>query len=286
MKELREEAMSNVTNKIGKSMIQHDHENNRIYLMKMHKEDTENLLNSLEEIAREKKYTKIIAKIPSSAKLLFLQQGYSVEAIIPKFYKNREDGVFAAKYFSIDRQEETDKEIVKSVLNASMKKSNKSDLSTLSKEFNYRKADEKDAEDIAEFYKRIFKTYPFPIFDSQYILTTMRENVIYFTIWNEDELIAASSSEMDIDNLNVEMTDFGTLPEYRGKGFAVYLLGKMEKEMINRGIKTAYTIARSVSYGMNTAFSKKGYTFAGTLINNTNISGRIENMNVWYKELI
>jgi putative beta-lysine N-acetyltransferase len=277
--------MNNITNKIGKSTIQHDKENNRIYLMKMHKDDSYNIVDILEGIARENKYTKIIAKIPLSSKLLFLNQGYSIEAIVPKFYSGTEEGIFVAKYFSIDRKEEKDKEVIKNVLNESMKKSSEKNLGSILKDFNYRKAEENDAEYIASFYKKIFETYPFPIYNSEYILETMRDNVIYFTIWDGDRLIAVSSSEMDTNNLNVEMTDFGTLPEYRGKGFAVYLLGKMEEEMISREIKTAYSIARAVSYGMNTTFSKRTYTFAGTLINNTNISGRIESMNVWYKEL-
>jgi beta-lysine N6-acetyltransferase len=36
---------------------------------------------------------------------------------------------------------------------------------------------------------------------------------------------------------------------------------------------------------MNVTFSRAGYTFTGTLINNTNIGGSIESMNVWYKRL-
>ncbi|GIM27583.1 putative beta-lysine N-acetyltransferase [Clostridium polyendosporum] len=277
--------MDNVTKKISKSIIQHDKENNRIYLMKMHEDDSYGIIDILEEVAKEKKYTKIIGKIPLGAKVFFLEQGYSIEAAIPEFYKGKEDGVFVVKYFSKDRKEEKYKEIINDVLSESIKKSNEKKQCTLSKQFIFRKAGENDAEAIAEFYKKIFQTYPFPIYNAKYILTTMKDNVVYFTIWKEDKLIAISSSEMDKENLNVEMTDFGTLPEYRRKGLAVYLLGKMEEEMIARGIKTAYTIARAVSYGMNTTFSKKGYTFAGTLINNTNISGRIESMNVWYKKL-
>jgi len=56
--------------------------------------------------------------------------------------------------------------------------------------------------------------------------------------------------------------------------------------MKNKGIKTAYTIARAMSAGMNVTFSKTGYRFGGRLKNNTNISGNIESMNVWYKYLI
>ncbi|HOM70936.1 MAG TPA: putative beta-lysine N-acetyltransferase, partial [Armatimonadota bacterium] len=50
-------------------------------------------------------------------------------------------------------------------------------------------------------------------------------------------------------------------------------------------MKTAYTIARSLSYGMNITFAKQGYQYAGTLTNNTNICGHMESMNVWYKHL-
>ncbi len=81
------------------------------------------------------------------------------------------------------------------------------------------------------------------------------------------------------------MTDFATLPKWRGKGFAQCLLLHMEKTMKRRGIKTAYTIARAMSAGMNVTFSRAGYRFGGRLKNNTNISGNIESMNVWYKQL-
>jgi hypothetical protein len=36
---------------------------------------------------------------------------------------------------------------------------------------------------------------------------------------------------------------------------------------------------------MNITFSKLGYKYGGLLKNNTNISGAIESMNVWYKEI-
>jgi putative beta-lysine N-acetyltransferase len=90
---------------------------------------------------------------------------------------------------------------------------------------------------------------------------------------------------MDSDAQNVEMTDFATLPEYEGNGLAIYLLHNMENEMRNRKIKTAYTISRAVSYGINIIFAKMGYEYCGTLIKNTNISGNFESMNVWYKFL-
>jgi putative beta-lysine N-acetyltransferase len=90
---------------------------------------------------------------------------------------------------------------------------------------------------------------------------------------------------MDGEAANVEMTDFAVLPEYRGRNIAVHLLMLMEEEMRRREYITAYTIARSLSYGMNATFAKLQYTYTGTLINNTNISGQLESMNVWFKPL-
>jgi len=59
----------------------------------------------------------------------------------------------------------------------------------------------------------------------------------------------------------------------------------LELQAKERGIQTAFTIARAISEGMNITFSKAGYTYGGRLKNNTDISGTIESMNVWYKAL-
>jgi putative beta-lysine N-acetyltransferase len=98
-------------------------------------------------------------------------------------------------------------------------------------------------------------------------------------------LIALSSAEMDLSGSNVEMTDFATLPGERGRGLARFLLQEMERAMRKRKMRTAYTIARAVSPGMNITFSRMGYRYSGTLVNNTHISGSIESMNIWYKSL-
>ena len=138
---------------------------------------------------------------------------------------------------------------------------------------------------MGKIYKKVFATYPFPIHEPDYLVETMQTHIVYFGVETEGHLVALSSAEMDKENLNVEMTDFATLPTWRGHGVALHLLNAMENEMHLRGIKVACTIARAVSPGMNVTFARGGYEFAGTLINNTNISGGIESMNVWYKPL-
>jgi putative beta-lysine N-acetyltransferase len=82
------------------------------------------------------------------------------------------------------------------------------------------------------------------------------------------------------------MTDFATEPAYRSVGLAGHLLQRMESAMRRDGVKTAFTIARARSFAVNILFARASYAFAGTLANNTNISGRLESMNVWYKPLL
>jgi putative beta-lysine N-acetyltransferase len=113
----------------------------------------------------------------------------------------------------------------------------------------------------------------------------MQDHIEYFGVEVDGRLTALASSEVDTVSKNAEMTDFATLPKYRGSNLSGHLLRHMENDMRSRDIKTAYTIARALSPGMNITFAKAGYTYGGRLINNTNIAGQIESMNVWYKSL-
>jgi len=142
-----------------------------------------------------------------------------------------------------------------------------------------------DAERMSKLYKKVFSSYPFPIDDPRHIIDTMLDNISYFGIEINNEFVSLSSAEMDTVSKNVEMTDFATLPEFRGNNFASLLLKFMENQMRSCGIQTAYTIARAISPAMNITFGKASYKYGGRLINNTNISGQIESMNVWYKQL-
>jgi putative beta-lysine N-acetyltransferase len=96
-------------------------------------------------------------------------------------------------------------------------------------------------------------------------------------------IAAVAAVEIDEGANNAEMTEFATLPQWRGMGLAGRLLRHMERKARGRGIKTTYTIARAASPGMNAVCKKNGYHCAGLLKNNTQIGGRIASMTVWYK---
>lgn len=268
---------------IGRSQIQHGPENDRIYLMHLSPEDMPNILTQLDDLARKNQYGKIFAKVPSQFTDPFVSQDYTVEARVPDFFHGKTEAVFLGKYFKPERAREPKPDLVREVLAAAQSKSGGDTVEELP--YKFRLATPQDAEAIAAVYREVFATYPFPIHDPTYIAETMASNFLYFTLWEDDELVAVASCEMYPDEKNVEMTDFATLPKYRGKGTAVYLLERMEQVMAQHELKMAYTIARAYSFGMNITFAKLGYVFGGTLTRNTNIAGALESMNVWYKPL-
>jgi putative beta-lysine N-acetyltransferase len=277
--------MYDLIEQIGQSFIQHGVHNDRIYLMKLHRGDFPGIIQELLYLANEKKYSKIFCKVPLWAVSEFKKNEFLQEASIPQFYEGETEAVFLSKFMNRTRLQITEekKEEIEKNIQISLKKQKIPLIIQKNALFSARILTKDDITDLVELYKKVFKTYPFPIHEKSYIKETMNENVIYFGVFKENKLMAVSSSEMDIKSKNAEMTDFATDPEFTGNGFAFLLLREMEAEMRKRKMKTLYTIARSHSAGMNITFAKLEYNFSGTLRNNTNIFGQIESMNIWYK---
>jgi len=267
------------------SLIQHGGENDRVYLMKLADADMPGLVPSLIRYAHLAGYGKIFAKVPAKHRDAFVHKGFRLEGEIPGFYNNTRDAVFLGYYLDAERKREKKPELVEEVLEISREKSRQEEPVPLPPELTCRVTTPEDAEAMAELYRAVFASYPFPIHDADYLRQTMAENLVYFGVWEGGTLIALSSAEMDVAAGNAEMTDFATLPECRGRGIAQHLLQEMEAEMATRNIRSLYTIARAYSHGMNITFAKNGYRYGGTLTHNTDISGSLESMNLWYKHL-
>jgi putative beta-lysine N-acetyltransferase len=277
--------MFDIITRIGRTIVQHGHYNDRIYVMSLSSQDVPYITHRLYEMARTNRYSKIFVKAPGYALDAFMNAGYVVEAYVPGFFDGREAGYFMARYMDGTRAVEMKNHIVEGVLSAASKIAGKMNVPSLMDGFTFHVAGPDDAIDIAGLYSRVFSTYPFPINDATYVRRAMENNMRYFCVRSNGRLVAASSAEMDPDLNNVEMTDFATLQGYQGRGISSYMLRKMEDNMRREGMKLAYTIARATSHPINRIFSRAGYSYGGRLVNNTNICGNIESMNVWYKSL-
>jgi len=269
----------------GLSKISHGSESSRVYLMDLHPNDFPQIIKKLENIANNGKYTKIFAKVAARYGPAFISAGYIIEAMVPGFYNGKEDALFIMKYISKERQKpETEalEAFQQLLLNPTNYKENKIERSYSLKALNIN-----DADAMVPVFKKVFSTYPFPIFEPTFLIKSMQEDgTRYFGAYYNQELIAISSAECNQTKKNAEMTDFAVLPSHRGKKLAIHLLSFMEKELTQNGIKTFYTIARLHSLPMNKTFYNLGYKYAGTLTRNTQIAGSIESMNVWYKNAI
>ena len=272
--------------KLWRSTIQHGPHSNRVYLMKLDERDMPGIVERIDNLALEKGYTKLFAKVPASNAGAFQAAGFCAEARIPGFFNGREDVLFMSRFLDDVRKTETDEESLDGVLELSRRRGEEcGDEKAMPPNGMIRPCAPEDIHAMSEIYRDVFPTYPFPIDDPDFLLQTMKTHVAYFGVEAEGRLVALASAEMDEAAGNVEFTDFATLPKWRGQGLAVLLLKAMEPVMRHKGIQTGYTIARAVSAGMNIVFSKMGYDYGGRLVNNTNISGQIESMNVWYKSL-
>lgn len=267
--------------------IQHGPLSNRVYLMSPCLPFPRHLEHELIAMARKNRHSKVFAKVPLSCSGPFVRAGYREEAQIPAGSAGKEGLSFLAYYTDEARTQEPDAELFDSILEDSLKPRSSVILSAtppiaLPKP---RLCTADDIPAMTALYATVFKSYPFPVFEAEFLRETMQEHVRYYCMEMRGELAALASADMDTTLGHVEMTDFATLKAWRGRGFAKHLLNHMESEMQELGLETAYTIARACSPGMNRTFAVLGYTFAGRLVNNTHISGRIESMNVWYKAL-
>lgn len=269
--------------KIGNSVLQHGPANDRVYLMKLDESDVIKVMDRVEEVAKEKGYSKVFVKVPDSAVPYFEKKGFISEAVVPLMVGGETPGCFMSRYHDPDRAVIKEQKLLDEVRQVANSKA--AEVGSEPDTSAVEKLGPEHIRQLAGLYEKVFESYPFPITDPEFILESMNSDVIFYGIFSGGKLAAAASAEMDNSWKCVEMTDFATLPELRGQGAAGKLLARMEEDMVQKGILTAFTIARAGSHGMNAVFARAGYCLAGTLPNNTQIGGRLESMNVWYKTI-
>ncbi len=256
--------------------------------MKLDPADLPDIIGELSEIARRERYAKIFIKIPVRSVPWFKADGYIIEAVIPRLFRGVEDGCFMSKFLDSDRVHFLPEQKLYELGALLMEKqAYKGDIA-LADRFSYRRLTVSDIEQMISVYREVFRSYPFPIHDSAYLQKLINTGEVqFFGVFENtrDKLVAISSAEADREGRHAEMTDFATLPEYRGNKLSVFLLKKMEEAMQQMNIDTVFTIARLQSIPMNKTFLSQNYAFGGTLINNTHIAGSIESMNILYKHL-
>lgn len=266
------------------STVQHGPLNRRVYLMEFVPGRDGALLQAIEKLCRENGYTKVFAKVPQYAAPRFLADGYLQEAFVPGFYRGETDGIFMGKFYDEARSQVAQQEI-EALADALERGAGAIKKPVLPDGWELFFPGPADCGEMAALYRQVFASYPFPIDDPAYLANTMEDNVLYAGVRCEGRLVGLASAEMNPQELHAEMTDFAVLPEARGRRLGILLLQRLEQQVLQRGMRTLYTIARLAEPGMNLTFARCGYRFSGILSRNTCIGGGLESMVVWYRRV-
>ncbi|MGI6023593.1 MAG: putative beta-lysine N-acetyltransferase [Methanoculleus sp.] len=281
----RRGAHADTITKLGRSLIHHGPYNDRIFLYHLDLADLPGITDRLLALAKDRGYPRIFARIPAPAHDHFVACGYTPGARLPGLFRGKVDGYYMARYIDAP---EGDAARTDDVLAVALEKARKSapGSATLEPGFAATSIAPGDAPALASIYRDIFETYPVPIHDPAYLAGEMQGSLRCFCILDPGGRIASvAAAEVDVRARFAEMTGFATLPDYRGRGFAGYLLQRMEEDMRSFGVQTTFAVARARSYPANITFARAGYAYAGTLADCTNICGSLEDMNIWCRSL-
>lgn len=257
--------------------------NKRIRIDDLHG-DVSRGIKDAEKLALEKGAEKLIIKGRMEQLPLLFNHGFTCEAIIDHYFLGSHM-YFFSKYYRDERRTSShwkkEDDIVENVIKL------KQSIHTAEppQAYTLKKLAPEDAHNLANLYKEVFQIYPTPLNDPHYIIETMKEGTIYYGFLCNEKIVSAASAEVNSFYKNAELTDCATLPDHRKHGLMKILLEKLEWDLKNNGVYCAYSIARALSFGMNAALHQLGYHYRGRLGNNCFIFDKLEDMNVWVKDL-
>lgn len=242
------------------------------------------LLNKAEELVHQHHAEKLIVKGRNEDIILFFEHGLQPEAVVDRYFHGS-DAYFFSKFYTTDRKQNDHWMTEDGIIHSIYQLTPSSKIAKPPKEYVLQKADESCAAELAALYSKVFQIYPTPLFDPDYIKKTIKEGTVYFAFFHQGKIVSAASGEINDDYKNAELTDCATLAEHRKYGLMKLILHELEGELKKQGIFCTYSIARSLSFGMNAALFQQGYSYRGRLMNNCYIYDKLENMNMWVKNL-
>ena len=239
----------------------------------------------LDYLASKNQFDKIFIKATAEDWQGFLAHGYMLEGIILHYFGG-ENAYVVSRFLSRDRITSPMLLEESALIQELMERPRAQRSLELPEGYQLAVATEDDIPGLVILYSHVFESYPSPLTMPDFLLSTMRRNLVYAVIKDPDgNIVSAASADIDVKHRNAEMTDCATFSSERGKGLMRILLVRLEEELKRRGILCAYTLARATAPGMNKVFYDLTYEYCGRLINNCDISGGFEDINIWSKRL-
>lgn len=261
-----------------------DQYNQRVKILKYQATDFRAMIMRIRWITEANRFDKIICMASRSDWQIFLKFGYVLEAVV-KYYLNGQDAYVMSKFRSQERltsgnlMEET--LLIEKIMSQGINKKER----VLDPSLNIRMAKPSDIENLIKLYQGIFETYPSPLIHANYFESIFQKDSIFALCEKDGQILSAASAELNPSSMAAELTDCATVNSARGMGLMTHILTFLEEELIKREYICSYTMARARSYGMNNVFHQMNYEFLGRLVNNCDIFGDYEDMNIWVRDL-
>ncbi len=261
-----------------------DHYNQRIRVDYYEGNNIDEMIHRVRALAKANNFDKITFKPSEKDWQKFLPHGFVLEAVI-KYYLQGKTAYVLSKFRSQERL--TSESLMSEILLIEKLMSVPAKITERKLENGYecRLAKREDIPALSKLYAGIFESYPSPLAHEDYLQTILQKMSIFAVITFEGNIVAAASAEVNTVHRAAELTDCATLKTHRGKGLMTVILEKLERELVAREYVCGFTMARARSFGMNQVFYNLGYEFMGRLINNCDIYGAYEDMNIWVKDL-
>lgn len=283
MKIDRGNSINNYYTNIDHTKIYVDYTNKRVKIIDLENISVQNIKRII-HFSSKQHLGKIICNSNLKCFEIFIEAGFHSEGKINGYFEGKD--AFCMSYFiNSDRKicnNFTKKELlVKQCLDV------KDTFIYGGKNSTYciRNATENDIEEMVKLFSTVFSTYPSPVYDEEFLKETMKKKVLYKVAIYDGKIIGVASADMDKENLNAEITDCATYQDYRGKGILSNIIYSLELDLNKRGFITLYSLSRAINPSINFVLSKHNYKFAGRLVNNCNICGTFEDMNIWVKNI-
>ena len=258
-----------------------DYGNSRVKILG-YQEVTKSALEQVVQCSEEIQAGKIICNCRPADKEVFVQAGFVMEGELEGFFRG-EDALCMSYFMNPDRKRSDNSKEKDALIEQCQNVKGAYQYSAANLPYTIRDAGEEDIPAMIQLFKTVFSSYPTPVYDADYIRKTMKEQIRYKVAVMDGNIVGLASADMDRENLNAEMTDCATYPEYRGKGILSNLFYVLEADLKEMGFLTLYSLSRAVNPGVNIVLSKHNYSYKGRLIKNCNICGSFEDMNLWVK---
>lgn len=275
--------INNYYTKIDRTKIYIDHVNKRVKIIDFNNISVQNLKRII-HFSSKQHLGKIICNCDIESFEIFVHAGFELEGKIDGYFKGKD--AFCMSYFiSSDRKICSNFSKKELLVKQCLDVQNTFIHHDNSSKYCIRNAIKSDIEDMIKLFSTVFSKYPSPIYDKEYLKQTMNEKVLYKVAVHNGKIIGVASADMDKENLNAEITDCATYPDYRGNGILSNIIYSLESNLKHMGFISLYSLSRAINPGINIVLSKHNYKFTGRLINNCNICGIFEDMNIWVKNI-